>query len=813
MRTIVLGCIASVSVVVSCGDEDHSKRDRVGVVQDPMSYEFWLNDPVSSPITTNPFGTGNPAGTGVATSIGVPTDPNNCRECTYTVNPNSATSHITSATTLSGYANTSLWNHGGTNSLRTKVNGAQSQATAVLTTANYASPLSATLTDFRQKMITWGVNPALIAPPSVSVTSWFRAFTPTQSRELVVDNGTLYHPSPYAFEELRYRGLRNHCAMREGARQQMATAKYTMESKAGSSFIEWTLGAASSTVGIGPSWKDTSSPVANVFVIPIALGSKIAPIHGPLFPTVGQIVHPVAWVTGDSIIISNEGTKTYANSQHADAFLGQRLSGSLSASNIPIAQYGFISLTAGFSFNAEFGTLIAPAGTTSPFTTDLSAGRGYRYSGNDFYRSYLFDKLVSSNPVTYRPSPVAGDAPFTPDPPFRLYENDGPYSPQIVPGPGGNVRIKAVDDRALSVGDQIRETLSLSYGGGWSGQVGPFSLAIGIGGTTLIDLTIQRVTTFRDHMSAVKGTLLLPTSPNAPPSPPPSGFSDLTPQSNVLVTPEMKQTVVLNPLAIGASYHLIADFFGWHVDEADSKNVYSIDPISLGPQTKQIGAEPSRLRVGSFTDLGGGGYGYEYDTSPTINSRSTYSHLPDPNAADTAIPRFASFPDSGIDSVRACLVDSSTTTLPNPEGGLIPLQPSMQLCTYGPTCLESQVSGGRCAVDAWHVPTNVCTTGKAAFLATFAPPYQSCLTNVINFLCDLSLTPDPKVQPWIGLQNVIVRPANQSVMDTIQSQCLSDILATATTQAQANAAAEYVLSLFHPAFCDSSWNILGKSQY
>jgi hypothetical protein len=137
----------------------------------------------------------------------------------------------------------------------------------------------------------------------------------------------------------------------------------------------------------------------------------------------------------------------------------------------------------------------------------------------------------------------------------------------------------------------------------------------------------------------------------------------------------------------------------------------------------------------------------------------------------------------------------------------------MQLCTYGPVCLESQVSSGRCGVDNWHVPSNVCTTGKAAFLASFSPPYSSCMTNVINFLCDLSLNPDPKVQPWIGLQNVIARPANQSTMDQIQSQCLSDILATATTQTQADAAAEFVLGLFHPAFCNSTYTLLGKNQY
>lgn len=803
-----IGCFC-----VACSDNRPS-ADHFGVAQSAMGYDFWLSTPASSPIFVNPFGAGQPAGSGNISMLLDPGNPFNCRECSFSRTGAAAGGQVSSATSTAAYAS-SLWNYGGADSLQSRFSGAVGPATSHFG-ASYATSLYSVVSNIDTWLKQWpGVNPNSVAKSTPSPTTWFRGFSPTQTRALVYGNGVYYHPAPYWLEEMRYRGARTYCALRETAKQQDSTLKYSMGAESGSSFIEWTLGASESTIGVGPSWKDTASPTASVYVVPLALGSRLAPLQGPLVPDPGNIVHPVSWITGDALLVSYEsgGTKAYVNSQHADAFIGQRVAGSVTGSNLPLFSYAFIDVTGSFTFDAEFGTLLPTSGSWGTASSELTSGTGH-FNSAPLRRTYEFDKLIAGH---YRPSAVASDSPLQNDGLIYPVEDDGPVLYGMYDFAGIGTRIRANDDRALTIGDRVHENLGITYGGGFSFTSPVMTLTFGVSGTTSIDLVAYRLTTIREQVSAASGQKLLPFAGDL--TPPNSGGANFTPQSNVLVVPETKREYSLNPLTVQGDVHITANLGFFSVDKHFAQTIFKLSAISLGSTANQIGPESHRLRVGEFTEVGasaaGWTPGFDYGDA-TQNSRSTFSHLPDPGvSSESSIPNYASFPDPGIDSIPACLSDpSSPGHLPHPTGGGPGTSPSMQACVYGPSCPASfHENGGRCTADTWGVPANICSPGGiSSYLAGVGlqGTQYTCMSHVLNFYCDASVVPPPKVQQWANGGNVIARSVDVDAANAIQEECLEAFGSNASSQAEADAAAELVAALFHYALCDAGWNLQGQ---
>ncbi len=779
-------------------------RDESGTTSSAMKYSFWWNDPASEPIFSNPFG--GPAGTGVANLPGATGSPSACRECSFTVSDaTSSDSHVDGATSPEAYKS-KFWTYGNSDSLQSVLAAAIPEARSTLA-ASYASNLDQTMNDYRKLLLAWpGISDSDVPEPTTSVTEWFRGYQPTQTRERVTEQKgkVLNNPNPFVFEELRHRGARAYCAMREAARQQDNTGKYSQGSSSDVDFVEWTLGSSRSKVAVGPVWKDVTSHVANSFVIPIAIGSKIAPITGPLMPSQAEVVHPVAWISGDSILASLEKGDVYLNTQHADGFLGQRVTGHLEADDLPIFSYGIINVKASITYDAEFGTPLATSQPTPSFDSELKTGRGLDivadFAGQTAeafappLRTYKLDKQVGGH---YQPSAVASDAPiaFHASIPlfFAPHEDvlmSDPYKVDFLSYLGDLARYIGDDDRAITIGDRVSQKLTLEYGGGFNYSAGVFSISIGIAGDSTLDLTASRLTTIRDQVSTVEADRLIPAQ----------NSTGLVPQSNVLVVPESKTTYTIDPLTIKAIFDLHADVFGFHVDEHLEYKIYSAPSVDLGGQDQTIGSESSRLRVGTFTD-----YGYEY--GQPIKARKTYSHLPDPAISDEAsVPAFGSY-NGTLKTVPACIDDTKDPPghVPPPTPGTPGTQPKLRECVYGPAC----VSYGKesCASD-WGIPANICAPGQiAAYVQQLPTDFRSCLTDALAFLCDPSESPAPKVQQLSSLETVIARASDPETAAEIQHQCLMD--AKPSNQQEADADAAVVANLFHIGLCDQSWNIQG----
>jgi hypothetical protein len=818
--------VVAVNACLGCGNTSGSDSGALGKTEEAMKYDFWLTDPASVPISVNPFAPATVAGSGSVPPNGLPnTDANRCNVCTYTKSTaTSAESHVTSDSTPESYANR-LWTHGGTGSLRTAFTNAIPKAREQFT-ASFASPVSNTIKDIIALLKLWpgvtdanfvsagGANPAPLVP-----SPWFRGFQPTHTRMLAIDNGFVWHPDPFALEELRYRGARTFCAMREAARHQDLTGKYSQGVSTTLPFIEWRLGEAESTVAIGKVWKDVSSKNANIFVIPIAVGSRIAPLQGPLVPSPGQIVHPISWITGDSIVVSAEdnGQDAYVNSQHADGFLGQYVGGTLKAVNLPLFTLGFLTVTGEFDFEAEFGRLLSattgdyaftPAHATQRFVSDLARGRGYEFGASPL-RTHKLDVLTGGH---YRPGfGLPSDSPITDDPPWTVVEDDGDINGifRFIAFPGAEHRIRSDDDRAISVGDRIREKLSVKYAGGFNFNTSILSLTATVSGTSAIDLNIQRLTTIREQVSVVPGEKIAPVPVNV--QPPLPGGVNYTPQSNVIIVPETKKDYTIEPLKVELKIHFKADFPGpWDIEEDYTQTVYELPSINLGSNDKQIGDEASRFRIGSFTDAG-----LEYFLN-AADYRSTYSHLPQPGA--NPIAAFASFPDPapnrGPESVGACINDTSLPpgNVPPPKAGKKGDPPQNKLCVYGPTCPSAATGDGTCAVDPWAIPSNICTTIPAYLTAKGFPvgsPIRQCMNSVLSYLCSSSVSPPPRVQPWANLGNVIARSVSSTAdIANIQMQCVGAF--NPVSQTDARNIGDLINNMFHYGVCNSSWQIQGE---
>jgi hypothetical protein len=802
-------------LLAGCGDDSDDKalwNERTGQSSEAMKLDFLLTDPASIPLAVNPFGPGMPAGTGV------PDDPN-CIQCSMTLhNVTVRNDQIATQGTIAQYA-ASLWSHGGTGSLSSTFSASIPTARAAFD-AGYASNLSSTIGTFETLLKQWpNVDPNTIVTQKPAPQEWFRAFKPIQTRSRNSTSFASKHP--LSLEELRHRGARSYCAMRETARQQdlarqAGTPRYLQTQSTSSTFLEWKIGKAESTVAIGSPTKNVNSKVANVFVIPMAVGSNIAPIHGPLVPSPGQIVHPISWISGDSIVFSVEGSQTFINSQHADAFIGQRVSGSIVASNLPLFRYGFINVTAAFTFSAEYGTLLSPDGTASGLQSELTAGRGLWIPlPTPTHRTHLLDKLVNGH---YRPTEIGSDSAFSADGTIGFIREDDGFAPgyAFVLWPGYWTRVRTTDDRAVTVGDRIQERLAVNYAGSFGASFGLLTIDISVGGSSTLDLNVRQLTTLREQVSAVDSTKLLPFGDTMP-----SGANVLG-QSNLIVVPETKKDYTIEPLTVIGSVRVHGTIGPFGVDKSFSQQILKLPSIDLGSKDQQIGNEASRLRVGSFTDLG-----LEYDdTDPEENYRSAYSHLPHPTLAENAIPSFASFPSDGNNYVGKCIADTSTPpgNPPAPTPAAPGTPPQLKLCVYGPTCPTVLDAGGpprgtQCP-NLWNIPSNICAPGGVTnyLNARGYPPgaTRTCFNSVLTFLCDPTVSPAARVQTWAGLGNVIARPVrdnndvDQRRIIEIQTQCLQGMGATVTSLTQAEQLADLVQSLLHYGVCDASNVIQGE---
>ncbi|MBX3183418.1 MAG: hypothetical protein KIT72_03375 [Polyangiaceae bacterium] len=693
-----------------------------------------------------------------------------------------------------------LWNHG-PNSLSQKMSDLEGLTDQIL---DDSTSLTTLLNDYKTKLVQLGANPSSVYIPPVTTTKWLRAYKPIETRALAINGLTSYHPQPYALEELRYRGARSYCSMREAARQQDLLFLHpnrgrTFGTTSALDLEFWDVGYSASSISIGKVHKNTSSPIANAFVIPISLTSELAPIHGLGIPTLGGMKRTVAWASGDSILVSQEaGNRVWVNTQHADAFRGQRTQGSLNAS-YPIATFaGFITLSAVMNLDAQYGVLLPVNGQANPFSTTLSGGAAWYAPAQ---RTYQMDKETGGN---YRPWSVGSDSPidpYFPNPPNWFPQgtavrenNDYRFWYQPTGSPSGSEgtrhRVYAQDDRSLTVADRVAQSAGLSVTGGFNQSSGPVSLQIGVSGSSWLGIETQRLTTFRDQVSVVHGAKLLPSVGYTNP---PVLYEPFVNQANFIAIPEHRVSFNWNPLTIAAVIHLNLVVGPFTVSYTNNWTIYQSPNVSL-PFNSGIGPEKSRLRVGSFSD-----YGIEY-FDPSINFRSTYSHLPRPDLSNEgSVPHFASFPDAGLDSVGACLADTGPVpgSMPEPPPGE-PAMGGFDACIYGPACVPGMgLPGPTCT--SWGVPANVCSPGWIDANVT-----NACHASVLKFLCNNG---DHLVQNRPQHGNVIARWGTPHDIMNAMKVCLEG--ANPGSEAEADLYAKVLESMFRVGVCDENLVIQG----
>ncbi|MBX3184712.1 MAG: hypothetical protein KIT72_05095 [Polyangiaceae bacterium] len=622
---------------------------------------------------------------------------------------------------------------------------------------------------------------------------WFRAFKPVHSRAMAVDGATVYHPQPYALEEVRYRGARAYCSMRQAARQQDISDKRSFGSHPGTGIAFWDLGRSESKISIGQVHKDTSSPITNAFVIPIGLNSNLAPLHGLGIPTLGEMSHPIAWVTGDSILVSQEaGSEVWVNSQHADAFFGNKVEGTVTAS-LPLAKWGFVALDASMGLDAKYGVLLPVNGQASPFSTELSGGSVW-YAPS--LRTYKMDKKVGAN---YRPWSVASDSPMRDDLEFNIPQNDNyfqfRYHGSGFPswGMGTSLRVYTQDDRSLTIGDRVSQSLALTASGIGGADIGLVKLAIEVKGTSSLAVETQRLTTIREQVSAVHGDKLEPpaagwTHPSGP-------WQPYVNQANFVAIPEHRTDINWDPLTISLDVTLTLRFLFKTKTYSKTWPFYKAPTVTV-PVSSGVGPESSRLRVGSFTD-----FGVEY-FGPGVDVRSTYSHLPYPEISNEgSVPSFASYPQDELYSVGACLADTGPVpgSIPPPAPGLPAMSDELDLCIYGPACVMTSPQ----VCVPWGIPANVCSPGWID-----ANVMNACHASVFKFLCNEAGDGTHRVQHRAGYGNVIARWGSEHDVVSQMDACV----ATANPQndAEADLYAEVLQSMFRFGLCDQDLWIQGE---
>lgn len=531
---------------------------------------------------------------------------------------------------------------------------------------------------------------------------------------------------PAELAELRARGARSYCGMRQAAAQVGAGGKELMHADPWASWLFWDFAVVGSRVKLDVPKKFVDQG-SESFSTPIVEVSNLAPLRGPLAPELGDLSHEIAWVSADREVESKErwGRTTafcligqpcpsdyldrYRNLEHLDVFSGEKRQANLALQNVTVATWPpFVTLKAGGNIDVTVGELdtaheLASGSVNpswSPRSTALDLGGAPSAWASDAPLWYRVNFMPMYGGVIPTSSPWAAP-----------------------PSPATYTRWRQADDRAIVVTDRIATGVDLTASAGIDLGV----VSVSLNATSKLTTKLEHRTIVREQLDLVAGGETRPAA-----------SSGAVPQTSIVVTPESTRDVSVDPLMMYLQFH--AGFhIPWPIDEDISvdwqQNFLTMNPISLA-SSKTLGEEKQRLRVGEFSNVQLG------NTDGGGEGPSLYSHVPGQTSGFASFPATAQAGLTGK-TVAECLADPANPPAPTaPSTAVTVAKPA-----EGRTCVVG--FGNLTTPKVFYPadpPANACGTAasRAAYaqsLSSFSaygkstPEMQACLSHAVDFVC------------------------------------------------------------------------------
>lgn len=557
-----------------------------------------------------------------------------------------------------------------------------------------------------------------ITGPDLTTKTWKVSFRPTTGRGYVspAASGARGYSGIVPLQELRDRGARSYCAMREATYQQNGGALDLGGGSSGNA-LGWDVGKAYGSLRLFPPKRVEGAvdgtPTAEAYVMPMTVSAKLTPAVGRLLPDFGELAHPLMWMTGDAEVITLENpasevtrpcpwcppivktiyTKTARNLYHADLMAGVSTNAHIGLDQLVLADLGLVKVYMGGDIDIALGQLDVSNtyGQGGVAASGLSSWRAPRPTALSPAGTQACDAAFSSSSSSSWAAYAEGGLPFA-------FESASGQS---------FVRWNSADDRSLVVRDTISESINAGCDLGL--DFGP--LDVGIKGQTTLAATSEMNLVVREHLSAVDAALAKPTP----------GYRSL-PQTNFLVVPELHSDVNAHPLDIFGYFHLHIDLLFTDIDIDWQEKFFSLREINITNfnDGHALSGEDRRLRVGEFSE--------PLLQTVAPSQPSVYSHLPGTTNG------FASFPVN----LTTCLNDPKQPPQPSkingPKIGEGPIK--------GATCAYGFVSAGRLMTQP--MPKNICSSaalidgwvaGARCGQYSRCANLKACYGKVLAFLC------------------------------------------------------------------------------
>ena len=682
---------------------------------------------------------------------------------------------------------------------------AKAQATLDKASANNAQDTLDVIEDL------FGLLPgAEVQKTSFTKTPWVKEWSPVHGRQMLRSFGTDY-PRSKVLNELGDRGARSYCGMREAAKAQAASpGGKRMHSSVGAHAVFWDFFSTKGDVTLlptDPSYRSTSHPGAQAFVVPMAIGAQVAPMKGPLIPDFGTFQHPLVWVSGDTEANTLENrvlssyTRTYRNMSHFDVFGGvQHTGGRVEFSNLTLANFGLFQLGMHGAVDVTIGRLDSLDGPT-----ELTSGKGFY---NSFHTGYAGWPTARGNGLGSGDSPLGLNLncsdEFGYEHPFASVLGGcymSPYdvtSDDALPGWSTNAgwgtaaRWRNDDDRSFAVTDEVKLSVGADLGVGFDFGI----LQLKVIASMTIDATSRMSVVVREQLSEVDRDDL---SPVGAPS------TDKVLQSNLVMTPAPENVVDIHPLTVGLDIKVPLP---WPIGTiAWNEDIFSLGKVEAASD-KPATTESDRLRVGEFSEVAPVGLGF--GKMPLV------SHLPGGTS-------FAAIPTS----LTTCLADptsvgSEPTSTPSTPGDP---EKHLNVCHVGLDVHGIQhYANALNAVATYYSSTGVpvgtlpplgadiCSdpTKKAAFAAQFFDSAQrACIDASLSYLCG----PSSAIVTYENQTMIshVMDPTKSAETDALLKQCTGAFV-NVEDPVIANAFGQmFVNDFMHMHVCDDVGNLAGDA--
>lgn len=621
-------------------------------------------------------------------------------------------------------------------------------------------------------------------PAGAGPQKTFTGYTPARARWLKGGTNRLggwdSYPDPNHFNELRQRGARLYCAARE-ARMRMGAASLTMGEQTAFSVnilgkrIEFLAVEPTVTLGDPEAFGTAASDGAQVFKIPLLMGTRITPIRGLGLPSLGEIRNPVVLITGDSEVetLSSAGTflgrKIYRQHHHSLLHLDSAATTEQSINadkSVPLFQLGPLKVDLTLNLKLDIGKTErdnsrlwqgVPVGWPSVArvgwaSTNALSKRQYHDGpweppAPEPDRGTL-DSRFQYHEISYGYFSGAASLALSPSPPFN--RSADPFT----------VRALQDDDHSLSTRTAI--TLNAGLRGSFLAEIGPFEAGLSVTGRLGGALGMRHL--LRDSLY----------------------IQDNTPVAGLTVRPRIEADGWVDPLRAALTLRINLGIFGViNLDQV----LFEVPRIALAhfdTDTTRSFGESSTLRIGTGSRQG----------NPML-APDVSSHLPGGT-------EHASIPGG----VGACLADTrpypteAPPCSPTVDSGSLP---QVQLCMFIRPPLPLDGGGG------FALPENVCSDidGYATSLR-LSTEGTECLRAAFQFQC---ASPSMQ-QTWHG-DSVVSRVINLTdvtqmrQLGEIMNRCARGFVSTVGSPASIQLRAQDFFRGFYGAgACDASARLL-----